>query len=297
MHVEAAATLWFSHLNQRTRSAYPKQVEYLLRSHLLPQLGARPLIEVSKRDLIAVIDTAALRGPSNARHLYAYTRTFLNWCAARDLIDASPAVHISPTHLLGPQGFRTRILDDRELARVWRASLTFGSFGTLVRLLILTGQRRGEVAGMKWDELSGLDEPGKALWTIEATRYKSAVTHRIPLSALAVRELKGLERGKSPLVFPSARKASARPFSGFGKLLLRLQAASQTEAWTLHDLRRTLRTGLASLRVRDEIADACLGHGKRGLQRVYNQHAYEQEMREAFEKWAGKVASLGKPTL
>ena len=104
-----------------------------------------------------------------------------------------------------------------------------------------------------------LDSEGKALWTIEATRYKSAVTHRIPLSALAVSELKRMGR-RSPLVFPSHRKASAKPFSGFGKLLLRLQTASETEGWTLHDLRRTLRTGLAALRVREEIADACLGH-------------------------------------
>lgn len=291
MQLEEAATLWFRHLSHRNRSAYPKQAEYLLRSQLLPQLGSRPLSDIKKRDLIEAIDAASLRGPSNARHLFAYTRTLLNWCAARDLIELSPAAHISPTHLLGPQAFRTRILDDRELARVWLSSREQGRFGTLVRLLILTGQRRGEVAGMKWDELSSLVEPGKALWTIEATRYKSAVTHRIPLSKAAVCELCALQRSSSPLVFPSHRANSARPFSGFGKLVLRLQSMSETEAWTLHDVRRTMRTGMARLGIRDEVAEICLGHGKRGLARIYNQHAYTDEMRVAFEKWSSWLSA------
>jgi integrase len=291
MQLEEAATLWFRHLSHRNRSGYPKQVEYLLRAQLLPLLGSRPLTEIKKRDLIAAIDCAALRGPSNARHLFAYTRTLLNWCASRDLIERSPADHLSPTHLLGPQAFRTRVLDDRELARIWAASLEMGRFGTIVRLLILTAQRRSEVIGMRWSELSALDIEGGALWTIEATRYKSAVTQRIPLSGLASRELSGLER-TGPLVFPSARATSQRPFSGVGKLKLKLDKLSGVEDWTLHDLRRTARTGMARLGIRDEIAEACLGHGKRGLARVYNQHRYEDEMRDAFEQWAARVALL-----
>ena len=292
MHLEQAATLWFRHLATRNRSRYPQDVERQLRAQLLPLLGSRPLTEIRKRDLIAAIDCAALRGPSNARHLFAYTRTLFNWCASRDLIERSPADHLSPTHLLGPQPFRTRVLDDRELTSIWTATRELGRFGVLMRLLVLTGQRRGEVTGMRWAELSGLDTARSAVWTIEATRYKSAVQHRIPISALAVRELSTLER-TSALVFPSARASSKRPFSGFGKLLLRLQAMSGTEGWTCHDLRRTMRTGMARLGIRDEIAEACLGHGKRGLARVYHQHAYTDEMRAAFGQWAAHLAALG----
>ncbi len=295
MHLEAAASLWFAHLSRNFRSAYPKQAECLLRSHLIPALGSRPLLEIRKRDLITVIDCAAERGPSNARHLFAYTRTFLNWCASRDLIEHSPAAHISPTHLLGPAAFRTRILSDSELSSIWHACGALGQFGTIVRLLALTGQRRGEVIGMRWSELSGLDEPGKAVWTIDAARYKSAVPQRIPLSALAVRELAAIQR-RSPLCFPSERKTSERPFSGVGKLLLRLNAMSGVEGWVLHDLRRTMRTGMARLGVPDEIAEACIGHGKRGLARVYNQHRYEREMRDAFEQWAALVQEQKRPT-
>ena len=78
MQLEEAATLWFRHLSHRNRSGYPKEAERHLRAQLLPLLGSRPLTEIKKRDLIAAIDAASLRGPSNARHLFAYTRTHLN---------------------------------------------------------------------------------------------------------------------------------------------------------------------------------------------------------------------------
>ncbi len=123
------------------------------------------------------------------RHLFAYTRTLLNWCAARDLIEQSPAAYISPTHLLGPAAFRTRVLSEEELSAIWSACGELGRFGSIIRLLALTGRRRSEVAGMRWSELSGLDTEGAAVWTIDATRYKSAVPQRVPLSALAVCEL------------------------------------------------------------------------------------------------------------
>jgi integrase len=287
MLLEDAATLWFRHLS-RTRTA--NEVERVLRAQLFPHLTGMRLDAVRKRDLIAAIDCAALRGQSNAHHLLSYSRRFFNWCCARDLLDHSPCDRLSGRLIIGPHVIRQRVLDARELSAIWRACARAGRFGTLVQLILVTGQRRSEVGGMRWAELSALESEGEALWTIPAARYKSGVTHRLPLSALAVRLLRGLERsGESALVFPAS--TGTGPLSGFSKAKARLDRACGVEGWTLHDLRRTMRTRMAALGVRDEIAEACLGHGKRGLARVYNQFRDEAAMREAFERWA---QSLGR---
>ena len=296
MQIDEALDLYFRH-TQKLRSA--RGLQQMLRKHLLPQLAGRPLTDIRRRDMVTVVETTALSGVSNGHHVFANSRAFFNWCCSKDWIDNSPCDRLSAARLLGPPGIRQRVLADEELMRIWKAAgllASFSPFGTIVRLLILTAQRRGEVARMRWDELSGLDDPARSLWTIDATRYKTAVTHRIPLSAAAVAELQRLERREGgELVFPSRRLASTRPFSGFGKLKERLDGLSGVEDWCFHDLRRTARTGMASLGVPENVAELCLGHGRKGMSRVYNQHRYEGEMREAFEQWSAKVASLEKP--
>lgn len=283
MLVEQAAEIWFRHL---TRTRTKKEVERVIRLQLLPHLSGRPLAEVRKRDMIAAIDAQAVSSASNAHHLLSYSRRFFNWACARDLLDHSPCERVSGRLLIGPQAFRQRILDQRELAAIWNAAGEIGQFGTFVRLLLVTGQRRTEVAGMRWAEVQGRDTP-HAIWVIPAARYKSGSDHRVPLSSLAIRLLRDLDR-ESALVFPSS--VDGEHICGFSKGKARLDRMSGVEGWVLHDLRRTMRTRMAALGVADQIAELCLGHARKGLARVYDLHRYEDEMRDAFEQWAASVS-------
>jgi integrase len=157
---------------------------------------------------------------------------------------------------------RDRVLSDEEAAAIWQAAgETTHPFGAIVRLLMLTGQRRDEVAGMTWAELS----EDLATWTIPATRTKNGTPHLVPLSQRARELLHTLpsdrpgdvqgahQGGKLALVFPGER---GTPFSGWSKAKSALDTASGVSRWWLHDLRRTLATGLQRFGVRLEVTEA-----------------------------------------
>jgi integrase len=217
-------------------------------------------------------------GPVMADRTLAYLRAALNWYAARADDWQSPLVR-------GMMRFaaeeRTRVLDDAELRRLWAGTENGAPFSRLVRVLLLTGQRRCEVAGMQWSEVS-------TVWTIPGNRSKSCQAHVVPLVPLVMAQLP--PRGAGPYVFSTT--GGRRPLSGFGKPTERLRKQTCTTGWRLHDLRRTMRTRLAGLRVPEQVAELVIGHGKRGLARVYDQHQYVSEMREALERWALEVGRI-----
>jgi integrase len=171
-----------------------------------------------------------------------------------------------------------------------------------VKTLLLTAARRGEVADMATTELDG------DVWTIPAARYKTKVDHVIPLSAEAVDLIRAQAPAKpaknAHFVFSTTN--GAKPFSGFSKtkrdLDKKIAEARERdgrpprENWTLHDLRRTARTLLARAGVRDDIAERCLGHVIKGVEKVYNRHAYLDEKRAAFEALAALVSRILNPT-
>lgn len=191
---------------------------------------------------------------------------------------------------------RERVLDDAELADVWRASLNdTGVFGPIVRLLILTGQRREEVAGMAWGELA----PDLSAWTLPAARAKNKAAHIVPLSALAQAEL--LKDRGVQLVFPGEGERHPQ-FQGWSRAKERLDAnvaATRAELgqppmspWRLHDLRRTCATGLQRLGVRLEVTEATLNHvsgTRRGIVGTYQRHHWADEKRAALDAWAQHV--------
>jgi len=214
-------------------------------------------------------------------------------------------------------GTRERVLSDEELAEIWRAaSDTPLPYGMIVRLLILTGQRRGEVAGMTWGEVSESLET----WTLSGQRTKNGVTHTVPLSAPArdllrtllpedVVKAKGAlnqQRAAGSLVLPGA---VSTPFSGWSKAKRALDRAilgaramfacaadaRALDPWSVHDLRRTVATGLQRLGVRLEVTEAVLNHisGSRGgIAGVYQRHDFANEKRSALDSWASYVLAL-----
>jgi integrase len=210
--------------------------------------------------------------------------------------------------LLTTSNKRDRVLNDQEATAIWRvAGEATHPFGTIVRLLMLTGQRREEVAGMMWAELS----EDLATWTIPATRTKNGIPHFVPLSQPARELLHSLAsdrledvRGthqptKLALVFPGERNT---PFSGWSKAKSALDAASGVSGWWLHDLRRTLATGLQRLGVRLEVTEAVLNHlsgSRAGVVGIYQRHDWAEEKRSALDAWSAHLlaASEGKPVL
>jgi integrase len=158
--------------------------------------------------------------------------------------------------------------------------------------LLLTGARKSEVAGLLVREID-LDNN---LWSVPPERFKSKATHLVPLTEPAIDIIKALPRfGKGDHLFSTT--FGEKPVSGFSKSKDRLDGLMAAEIgavppWRVHDIRRTVRT---RLRVSDLVAETILGHGKKGLQRVYDQHQYLPEMREALELWAGRLRDVVNP--
>src|SRR5262249_50279499 len=157
-------------------------------------------------------------------------------------------------------------------------------FGTIVQLLLLTAQRRNEVASMHWSDLNF----AVMEWTIPAQRTKNGVAHVVPLAPEALEILRCVPRIDDELVFPS-RGGTGRGFCGFSKPMDRLRRIANVEEFTLHDLRRTVATRLSSLRVAPHVVERLLNHVTGilgGVAGVYNRFRYLDEMRAALSLWA-----------
>jgi integrase len=194
--------------------------------------------------------------------------------------------------LVGPKVARTRVLNDEELRALWAASEQLGyPVGAAMKMLLLCGQRKSEVTMARWREFS---LPNK-LWTIPAERFKSKVEHIVPLSDAMLKLLDTLPRWASgDFLFSS--NGGRTPITGFQRGKRQLEAAVGAAApWVVHDTRRTVRTRLSGLHVAEHVAELVIGHAKRGLERIYNQHRYERELRAALEAWAKQLQSIIAP--
>lgn len=242
------------------------------------------LASITKRDILQVLD--AIEGRSARAHALKDARTFFNWCVGR-YIEHSPVAGIR----MERQVSRDRVLTDAELKQVWIACDAAGAFGDIVRLLILTGQRRTEVGSLQWSWV------GTEQMTWPAVVTKNGREHRLPLGERAQRIVER-NTNKTPFVFPARMRANdqvPRPFSGWSKSLAALQAASATANWTLHDLRRTFATGLARLGTPIHVIEKLLNHlsgAFAGVAGTYNRFDYWAEQQTALRAWEGFVYAL-----
>jgi integrase len=185
---------------------------------------------------------------------------------------------------------RDRVLTDDEIVAFWRAAEAIGEpFGPLYRLLLLTGQRLREAAGMRDAEISG------DVWTIPAARAKNSEAHAVPLSTAAQGVLAGVRRIKGAGYVFTTNGSSA--VSGFAKAKARLDKAmgEGVEPFVIHDLRRTAASGMARLGIPPHVVEAVLNHRTgtvSGVARVYNRFTYEAEKRAALESWGRYVLEL-----
>lgn len=257
----------------------------LLRNHLAQELGNKPIVAVTKSDVLRLLDAVRDRGMAQgANRLLAHTKRFFGWCAERDLIELSPAAGIRPPL---KEKARDRVLTEDEIVRVWQAACTLGfPFGLAVQLLLLTGQRRDEVSHMRWSELD-LDNGS---WTIPAERNKSGRMHVVPLSALALSILGSAPRSDDYVFWGRSPEIA---INGWSRTKERLDQLSGVSEWRLHDLRRTAATGMARLGFDPHIVERVLNHATSTagpLARVYQRYAYEDEKRAALDSWSAEVA-------
>ena len=285
------------HVAKQRRAA---EVRRDFERELLPRWRNKPVSKITRRDVIQLIDTIKDRGAVYQAHtILTHCKVFFAWAVEHGHIEASPAALIKPSRLIGAKQARQRVLTDTELAAFWRATSRMQyPIGPLLRMLQMTGQRKSEVAEAQWREFD-LD---KKLWTVPSERFKSGSTHTVPLSDDMMALLKTLPKWKGDFLFSST--GGKTPVNGSSKakerldtrMLLTLKAMARKrgddprsvllESFVIHDLRRTVRTRLSSLRIADAVSEAVLGHAKKGLLRVYNQHRYLDEMREALGAWA-----------
>lgn len=260
----------------------------------------RPVHSIRRRDIIELLDDSKDRGATTtANRELAALRKFFSWCVEREVIEANPALGIGKPAL---ERRRERVLSDAELVAVWRAAEAEGyPFGHLVTLLILTAQRRNEVALSSWPEF-GLKA---RIWQIPATRTKNARAQNVPLSDAAIAILRTIPRfAGGGYLFGLAGRTG---FTGFskakGRLDKRIAEIASEEAgasgviagWTLHDIRRTVATRMGDIGILPHVIEAILNHvsgSKSGVAGTYNRALYETEKREALEQWAAYVEKL-----
>lgn len=260
----------------------------VVRREFLTRWGDRALADIKRSDVLEVVDALLARGtPYAAHHAWAQCRRLYNWAIARGLIESSPCDRVRPKDIIGEKVPRYRTLSDDELRRLWAAcdKLDY-PLGPLIQLLMITGQRRSEVAHARRDEF---DISGQ-VWRLPSARMKAGAPHIVPLSDLALSIIAQLPTNKG-YVFSS--DCGRKPVNGFSKAKRRVDALmGDGEHFVLHDIRRTVRTRLSQLRVRYEVAEMVIGHGKKGLARVYDQHQYLEEMREALDLWAQELSRI-----
>jgi len=275
------------------------EVKRIIDRELVPHWGDKPLIAITRADALERIEALVdAEKPEAARRLFEIGRRFFNWAIARGTygIERSPFAQLRPKDIVGEKKPRTRILRDDELRALWLAAGKLGyPFGPMIHLLALTGQRRNEVAEASWREI----EIDKALWTIPPERMKADAAHVVPLAPAAVAILKSLPRFEGDFLFTSGD--GRKPVSGYSKMKRRLDALMlaelQTafEPFTLHDIRRTMRTHLSALPVTDLVRELCIAHTKPGLHKIYDQHSYLDEKCRAFELWAARLQGIITP--
>jgi integrase len=270
------------------------------------KLGSRPVASLKRRDIIDFVDEIALKGRDGADEADAtgtdvkgakrciggttaadnvlrVLRSVLNWAVSKDKLTANPAVGVRAP--LKPKA-RERTLSDNEIKAVWAGATALGyPFGTHLLLCLLTGQRRTEVAEMRWEEVQG------DTWAIPSSRTKGKRPHLVPLSAPAKAILDACPRFNEG-TFVLSTTLGRRPISGFSKA--KLESAIPVEDWRCHDLRRTCATGMARLGVLGEVISRVLNHATpSGVTNAhYNHHEYLREKQAALEAWGSRVLEI-----
>jgi len=295
--------------NRRKRSANDAASQ--LRREFVAHHRGKPIGEIGRRDILDALDRITDRGhPIAANRLLANLRKFFGWCMERGILEASPVAGIKRP---AKERSRDRILNHEELTAIWAACDKMGwPFGPFVKLLIVTGQRRDEVAHMAWSDL----DLERRWWILPRELTKAERVHEVPLNNLAMEIIRECPQ-LGTWVFPANRAESKNPISGFSKFKRKLDRVSAAQRardagadpetddfelsewllpdWRLHDLRRTAASEMARLRQPPHVIGAILNHSPgavMGITAVYNRHRYTDEKRRALAAWGRELERI-----
>ena len=251
-------------------------------------LHNRPLDAIKRADVAARLqELVKAHGRTSAARARDNLSTLYGWAMKEGLCEANPVMATNdPTE--GMQA-RDRVLNDDEIRAIWGAC-NDDDAGRIIRLLLLTGCRREEIGALKWDEVN----LATGLLTIPGTRIKNGRTLELPLPPAAIELIAAVPRGDRQFIF--GRRDSS--FSGWSAAKLRLDAeivmltGKPLAPWTLHDLRRTMRTNLGKLGVPPHVAELAINHVKGGVEAIYDRHRYQREIGAALALWAEHLAAL-----
>jgi integrase len=253
-------------------------------NHVKPAIGDWRLGDLRRADLVEMLDDLQNKKGFRAQvnRVRSQVVAALNWAIEREWIETNPAAAIRKRRI---EAARERVLSHDELRAIWHAADRLSDPSrAFVKILILTGQRRDEIRCMLRSEINRQE----SIWILPKERNKGKRDHPLPLSQAVSDIIKDLPN-LGHFVFTVSGE---RPYAGTKRLKEILDRESGVTGWVLHDIRRTVRSGLAELHVPEEIAERVLNHAKKGLAKVYDRHAYTEEMRIALEGWAEHVSFI-----
>lgn len=275
------------------KDSYAEIARYIDR-YLVPRFGAMQAKEITRRDIKTYLDEYATRAPVGANRLLDITRRIFKWGIENDFVEASPCYPIKKPG--GKENPRQRVLSEPEIKKVWAEfnreenimaqRRTRRTAVASLKMRLITAQRGGEVQGMEWKELD-LDN---AVWTIPEQRTKNNLSHRVPLSIMALRILSAMKElhseKDSPFVFPSPN--GKKHIGNVQKTLQRIVKATGV-AFCGHDLRRTASSLMTSAGIPRLVVGKILNHVEPGVTKIYDRYAYDKEKREALDLWNRKL--------
>jgi integrase len=280
---ETVAREWLKRDQAQNKSV--AEVTRVVEKELLPAWRHRSITDIRQHDILVLADTIADRGSVvMARRVLAYVHRLFRWAKGRGIIESNPAADLPKP---GRETKRDRVLTDDELAAVWKNAEAVGwPYGDAIRLLILTGARRSEISDLQWPEVD--DSTVK----LTGARTKNGEPHKIPLSAPAILVFSQIPRiAGSEFVF-------GKPLSGGAWSQAKLKfATTDIPHWRIHDLRRTVATGLQRLGFNLQVIEAVLAHtsgSRSGVVGTYQRHSFDAEKRTALETWGAHVMVLVK---
>jgi integrase len=288
--IEAIVDEFLAHSRRTNRPRTTREYERLLRVNVLPRWRGRLVYSITRRDVRDLLEHLIEQRTGNvANRTLAPLHIMMNWAVEHDIIAASPCQGIKKPAVEIP---RDRVLTGAELRDVWIAADAVNHrFGSVVKLLILTAQRLGEVMRMEWDEL----DLNTGIWTLPAIRAKNNKQHFIPLPGPALDILRSVPRiDGCPYVFSAKGTLPLNNPSNL-KPIIDARLPKNMPHWTLHDLRRTGASGMAKIGISIPVIEKVLNHTSgtfRGIVGVYQRHDFADEKRAALDAWARFVIGL-----
>jgi integrase len=286
---QAVSDNWFARHVLKKGLRSHADIRRSLDNNILPSWRGREFESIRRSDVAALLDHVEDNvGPVAADKALAVVSNICNWYAARHDTYQTPIVR-GMRRSNPKERARQRVLTDDEIRAVWGAAEANGTFGALVRILLLTGQRLDKVATMKWDDLS----PDGVAWTIATEEREKGNAGVLVLPQIATDIIRTLPHFESnPYVFAGRGRAH---YNSFGRGKAEFDAKVNIPHWTLHDLRRSARSLMSRAGVLENVSERTLGHVMGGVEGIYNRHQYQQEKAHALRALAGLIENILRP--